>query len=422
MKHASLIVALVAAGCQLTGEKNRCVTQADCLDGYTCTAAGTCELPTTSCTPLTCDGHCGMIDDHCGGTLACGACPDHCTNQVQDPSETDLDCGGDCEPCGTGLHCAMTSDCLNGTCDGDTCRAGTWSTVAPMPTPRSELAAVAGTDGRISVIGGHGASGAGHVVEIYDPGADSWTTGAQMPTARGDLAAVLGSDGKIYAIGGDYASVSDPGASIVAEVYDPVMNMWQSLPSLPVGRYALAAAVDASGTLYAIGGYDGTTAHELGSVATLHPGDPSGTTRADARTTARSEHVAAPTPDGRIYALGVEGQIAGSELAALEYYQPGIAGWHTATPLPTTRKMLAAAVLGSHLYALGGNRWVGSSMSYTRVVEVYDTTTHAWSQVTSLPSGRYGHAAVALGGKIYVVGGRREAGDATTGIVEVFTP
>ena len=90
--------------------------------------------------------------------------------------------------------------------------------------------------------------------------------------------------------------------------------------------------------------------------------------------------------------------------------------------MPTTRKMLAAAVLGPQLYALGGNRWVGSSMAYTRVVEVYDTTTHAWSQVTSMPSGRYAHAAVALGGKIYVFGGRREATDATTGIVEVFTP
>jgi N-acetylneuraminic acid mutarotase len=291
-----------------------------------------------------------------------------------------------------------------------------------MPTPRSELAAVAGADGRIYVIGGHGASGAGRLVEIYDPGADSWTTGAQMPTSRGDLAAVLGSDGKIYAIGGDYASVSDPGASIVAEVYDPSTNMWQSLPSLPVGRSALAAAVDASGTIYAIGGYDGTTAHELGTVATFHPGDTSWTTLADSMTTARSEHVAATAPDGRIYALGGEAQIAGPELAALEYYQPGMAGWHTATAMPTTRKMLAAAILGPQLYALGGNRWVGSSMSYTRVVEVYDTTAHTWSQVTSMPSGRYGHAAVALGGKIYVFGGRREAEDATTGVVEVFTP
>ena len=98
------LVLVLVAGCQLTGEKNRCVTQADCLDGYTCTAAGTCEMPMSSCTPITCDGHCGTLDDHCGGTLACGACPDHCTNHTQDPSETDVDCGGDCEPCATGLH------------------------------------------------------------------------------------------------------------------------------------------------------------------------------------------------------------------------------------------------------------------------------------------------------------------------------
>jgi N-acetylneuraminic acid mutarotase len=419
-----LFVVLALAGCQLApgGDKNRCETQMDCLDGYVCTAAGTCERPMMSCTPVTCDGQCGMVDDHCGGTLACGACPDHCTNDAQDPSETDVDCGGDCQPCATGLHCAITSDCATGTCDGDTCRTGTWSTVAPMPTPRTELAAVAGTDGRIYVIGGAGASGAGRVVEIYDPVGDSWTTGAPMPTSRSDLAVVLGDDGKIYAIGGDYASVSDPGASIVAQAYDPALNTWESLPPMPIGREALAAAVDASGTIYAIGGYDGSTAHELGSVATFHPGDASWTTLPDPMTTARSDHAAAALPDGRIYALGGEGQLAGDELAALEYYQPGMTGWHTAPPMPTTRKMLAAAVIGPQLYALGGNRWVGSHMSYTRVVEVYDTTTHAWSQVTSMPSGRYGHAAVALGGKIYVVGGVREAEDTPTSIVEVFTP
>ena len=281
----------------------------------------------------------------------------------------------------------------------------------PSPAPRANLCD-----------GGQRASGAGHVVEIYDPGADRWTTGAQMPTARGDLAAALGSDGRIYAIGGDYASVSDPGASIIAEVYDPVMNMWQSLPSLPVGRYALAAAVDASGTLYAIGGYDGTTAHEprLGRDAPARrPELDDAGRRDDDRAQRARRRRDARRADLRARRRGTD---AGNELAALEYYQPGMAGWHTAAPMPTTRKMLAAAVLGSQLYALGGNRWVGSSMSYTRVVEVYDTTTHAWSQVTSLPSGRYGHAAVAVGGKIYVVGGRREAADATTGIVEVFTP
>ena len=84
--------------------------------------------------------------------------------------------------------------------------------------------------------------------------------------------------------------------------------------------------------------------------------------------------------------------------------------------------MASSAAIGSRLYAISGNRWNSASMSYTRVVEVYDAAATAWSQVTSIPSGRYGHAATTLGGKLYVLGGRREATDATTAVVEVYTP
>src|SRR5213075_3082754 len=159
-----------------------------------------------------------------------------------------------CEPCATGRGCTETRDCQTGTCDVDTCRAGTWSTVAPMPTARTDLAAVAGADGKLYAIGGRVGGSASGVVEVYDPTTDSWTTRAPMPTPRYGLAVVRGTDGRIYAIGGNYKSVQDAGASIVAEVYDPAANTWQSLPSLPVPRYDLAAAVDASGTIYAIGG------------------------------------------------------------------------------------------------------------------------------------------------------------------------
>lgn len=409
-------ISLLACGCTLAGNKNHCETQTDCLDGYICTAAGTCEHGTApTCTPLTCDGHCGVLDDHCQGTLSCGDCPDHCTNGSQDPSETDVDCGGDCMPCATGSHCAQTADCVTGTCDVDTCRTGTWTTAAAMPTARAQLAAVVGADGKIYAIGGSVGGNASGAVEVYDPGTDSWTTRAPMPTPRYGLATVLGSDDRIYAIGGNYNSVSSAGPSVVVEVYDPTNNSWTSLPSLPVGRSDVAAAWSGA-TLYALGGYDGTTGHILGSVATWQLGAASWSTLADPLTTARSEHAAAVMSDGKIYVLGGEHDLSGNELDAFEYYD---AGWNTLVAMPTPRKELAAAALGSRLYAIAGNRFVGAGLSYTRVVEVYDS---AWSRVTSIPSGRYGHAAASVGGKIYVLGGQREDVNATTATVDVFTP
>jgi N-acetylneuraminic acid mutarotase len=90
--------------------------------------------------------------------------------------------------------------------------------------------------------------------------------------------------------------------------------------------------------------------------------------------------------------------------------------------MPTPRKLLAAATIGARLYAIGGSRWNGASIRYTSVVEVFDTSMPAWSQVASLPTGRYAHAAVVLGGKIYVLGGLREDSDSRTGTMDVYTP
>ena len=415
MVKAGMLVALF--GCSLTGVKDHCETQSDCLDGFTC-SAGTC---TTSCTPTVCDGHCGELDDHCGGMLSCGACPDHCTNHTKDPTETDVDCGGDCAPCALGLHCAQTVDCQSGTCDVDTCRAGTWSTVAAMPTARQDLVAVAGADGKIYTIGGTSTAGASAVVEVYDPNANSWTTKAAMPTPRYGMAAVLGTDDRIYVIGGDYTDVSHAGASIIVEVYNPATNMWASLPSLPVGRFHPAAAVDSTGTIYTFGGFDGTAFMTYATVATWKVGDASWSTLPDAMTTARSMHATATMPDGTIYAIGGQANNL-DELAAVELYEPGMSGWATVAPMPTARKALAAAQLGTAIYAIAGSRYVDANLPYTSVVEAYDTSAHAWAQVTSMPSGRFSHAAVASAGKIYVFGGSREDTQAPTAIVDVYTP
>jgi N-acetylneuraminic acid mutarotase len=78
---------------------------------------------------------------------------------------------------------------------------------------------------------------------------DVWVNKADMPTARlGHATCVV--DGKIYAIGG-YRFANDPGLTTV-EVYDPVMNIWTSGPSLPTTRVASVCAVDSK--IYIIGG------------------------------------------------------------------------------------------------------------------------------------------------------------------------
>lgn len=56
--------------------------------------------------------------------------------------------------------------------------AGIWSTLAPMPTPRSEVAA-AKLNGKIYVFGGFGAGATKN--EVYDPEANTWRQRTPIP-------------------------------------------------------------------------------------------------------------------------------------------------------------------------------------------------------------------------------------------------
>ncbi len=55
-----------------------------------------------------------------GFTCRKGKCvPTSCTNGVQDPGETDMDCGGAlCLPCADGKNCGIASDCFSHVCSG----------------------------------------------------------------------------------------------------------------------------------------------------------------------------------------------------------------------------------------------------------------------------------------------------------------
>src|SRR5206468_322168 len=88
----------------------------------------------------------------------------------------------------------------------------TWSEQAPMPTPRTTLAAGV-LNGRLYALGGfQDCFGNGGVTtnESYDPGTDTWKTEAPMLTGRNSLG-VASSGGTLYAVGG-----SGPGTAATA--------------------------------------------------------------------------------------------------------------------------------------------------------------------------------------------------------------
>ena len=134
----------------------------------------------------------------------------------------------------------------------------TWTALASMPTARAGAAAAA-LDNSIFVIGGRlsadPCSGGPYVstVERYDIDTDTWTTVAHLPSARSDLAAVA-HGGKIYVFGGCAGAVTDE-----VDMYDPQTNTWTTgLTPMPTPRASLAAGHSGQ-SVYLIGGWNGAT-------------------------------------------------------------------------------------------------------------------------------------------------------------------
>jgi N-acetylneuraminic acid mutarotase len=125
-----------------------------------------------------------------------------------------------------------------------------WKTLHHMHAARDGAAAVAGSDGRIYVIGGLNASGSLNTVEAYDPATNSWSYVASMNTPRDGLGATVGSDGQIYAVGGE----NGPEVLATVEVYNLAAKTWTAGPAMSTARVNLAVATAPDGLIYAIGG------------------------------------------------------------------------------------------------------------------------------------------------------------------------
>lgn len=87
-------------------------------------------------------------------------------------------------------------------------------------------------------------------------------------------------------------------------------------------------------------------------------------------------------------------------LSAVACALPSVFDWTVKAPLPVPRADHALVAVGGKLYALGG--FSGSTLAR---VDAYDPATNGWAQVAPMASARREFAAAAVGGKIYVACG-----------------
>lgn len=139
----------------------------------------------------------------------------------------------------------------------------TWRARRGLLVPRNHHA-VAAVGDKIYAIGGRigaafitGGSNNIDLNEMYDPATDLWTVRDKMPTRRSAVAGAV-YNGKIVVPGGEYQDRSELAAFRAVEIYDPAVNRWQILPSMPHPRHGLAVGVIGD-RLYTVSG-DGQSA------------------------------------------------------------------------------------------------------------------------------------------------------------------
>ena len=131
---------------------------------------------------------------------------------------------------------------------------GLWTTKQHLNTPRG-APAIAAVNGKIYAIGGQNQDpGQLDTVEEFDPDANggfgAWTTKPSvMPHPRSQSAAAILND-KVYIIGG---IIADLGDISTVDVYDPALDTWTTVASMPTARDLLGAAV-VDDAIYAVGG------------------------------------------------------------------------------------------------------------------------------------------------------------------------
>ena len=279
-----------------------------------------------------------------------------------------------------------------------------WETLAPMPTPRTEVAAAA-VSGRIVVVGGFASAGTVGTTEVYDVAADAWSAGPDLPVAVNHAMATSFED-EAYVFGG---TLGDGAISDAAFVLSD--GAWEPLPLMPEPRTAGGAAV-AGGLIHVVGGVGPEGVAERTLVFDAEAGRWS-VTEGLGRP---REHMGVAAFDDRVYAVGGRaGSLAG--FGDVEGLDPETGSWSPLPDLPTPRGGMAAAATSNGFVVAAGGEEEGGTF---HEVEAFDVEAERWVALPPMPTARHGLGVVAIGTTMYVIAGGVDPGLSFSGAVEAI--
>ncbi len=282
-------------------------------------------------------------------------------------------------------------DTINDTVEVYDPATDSWSVrQARMPAPRL-FATGAAANGKLYAVGGILLEDGKETsaVHEYDPRADRWSERKPMLFER-RVYRVVGAGGKLYTIGG----YSDSYPDLLVEEYDPATDEWTRRPNQLSRNYDHAVAV-AGDEIWVIGGASP-------AVQVYAPRSGQWSKRPDLPDPLPGP--VAAVVNGRIFAVSAlsgtlyEFNPEGKEPAAVRK----IPGWQKKADMPTPRRDHFAVAVGNKVYILGGSVQKGDKTEPTNAVDVYHTATDRWT--AAKPSPESINKAAAVDGRIYSFG------------------
>jgi N-acetylneuraminic acid mutarotase len=245
-------------------------------------------------------------------------------------------------------------------------RSDKWDRVSSLPEP-VDHAAAASYGGKLFVVGGYtiveGERIPTNKLFIYDPLTDGWKEMQPMSTSRGGIIANI-INGILYVIGGQDSSRKTVN---INEAYDPKTDSWKERQAMPTSRHHIASSV-VDGKVYVFGGRQTDKSPDI-NIDTNEAYDP----QLDKWTSLKSmptkrSGLSATSIGNEIYVFGGEHPFKNDEplktFDNTEIYNPKTDTWTLGPPLPTARHGLAAVQVNGTIYTIAGGPDPGLSFSH----------------------------------------------------------
>lgn len=272
---------------------------------------------------------------------------------------------------------------------------------------RHETSAVVANN-RLYLIGGRGLK----PVNEYNPITRSWQALSNTPIEMHHFQPVL-LNGSVYLVGGFECCYPNEPSLTNIHIYDPAADSWSVGPAIPQARRRGGnAAVERNGKIYILGG--NTLGHNGGAVAWFDEYDPLTniwTTLPDAPN-ARDHFAAVIINDKLVAAGGRQSDIPNvfdKTVTAVDVYDFQTGQWNSSAPdIPTERAGAMVIPFGSEAIVVGGE--VSGNPDALDVVEAYDVDSEQWRTLQPMQQGRHSGGAGLIADELHVIAGSGSRG------------